>query len=324
MFYARIQSSTSAINQVIETKLIGDMPLNERQPFSLVLLAPGVIPNRQIANAAQPFNRAPNFSINGGRGDTNEILLDGTPNTIPEGSTGLFRAIAIFPTVEGMQEFRVQTNSMAAEYGGSGGGIVNIVTKSGTNQYHGAAFDFLRNSVMDANGFFSNTNRIPLASFKRNQFGAALGGPVIIPKLYNGKDKTFLFVTWESLIQRGGIPFTSTVPTALQRQGNFSETFDARGNQVIIYDPNSTTPNANGTFSRTAFQNNAIPGNRLNPIALKFLALFPDPTRSRPPVHPREQLQQDLYATHRRSSRGRPCGSEFWKQATALWKLRQR
>ncbi len=270
-----VQSTTSAVDQVIETKLISDLPLNERQPFSLVLLAPGVIPNRQIANAAQPFNRAPNFSINGGRGDTNEILLDGTPNTLPEGSTGLFRAIAIFPTVEGMQEFRVQTNSMSAEYGGSGGGIVNIVTKSGNNQYHGAGFDFLRNSVMDSNGFFSNANHIPLASFKRNQFGAALGGPIVIPKLYNGKDKTFFFLSWESLVQLGGVPLTTTVPTDLQRQGNFSQTFDSKGNPIVIYDPASTVQNANGTYTRTPFPGNIIPSNRLNPIALKFLSLFP-------------------------------------------------
>jgi hypothetical protein len=182
---APLQTATSSTGAVIETKLISDLPLNERQPFTLAVLVPGVVPNRQIVNAAQPFNRAPNFSISGGRGDTNEILLDGTPKTIPEGSTGMLRAVTIFPTVEGMQEFKVQTNSMAAEYGGSGGGIVNIVTKSGTNQYHGAAFEFLRNSAMDSNGFFNNANLIPLASFKRNQFGAALGGPVLLPR-YNG------------------------------------------------------------------------------------------------------------------------------------------
>jgi hypothetical protein len=218
-----LETATSATGAVFEPELMGDLPLNERQPFSLAVLAPGVIPNRQIVNAAQPFNRAPNFSISGGRGDTNEILLDGTPDTMPEGSTGGFRAVTIFPTVEGMEEFKVQTNSMQAEYGGSGGGIVNIVTKSGTNQYHGAGFDFLRNSVMDSNGFFSNASHVPLASFKRNQFGAAFGGPVSIPKLYNGKNKTFLFVSWEDLKQLGAIPFTTSVPTAAERTGDFSQ-----------------------------------------------------------------------------------------------------
>src|SRR5205807_3422110 len=109
------------------------------------------------------------------------------------------------PTVEGTQEFKVQSNTYAAEFGGSGGGVVNIVTKSGTNSYHGAAFEFLRNSDLDANGFFSNARNVPLASFRRNQFGAAFGGPVILPKLYNGRNKTFVFVSWESLIERGGI-----------------------------------------------------------------------------------------------------------------------
>ncbi len=274
-----LQSETSATGAVLETKLIGDLPLNERQPFTLVLLAPGVIPNRQIVNAAQPFNRAPNFSISGGRGDTNEILLDGTPDTMPEGSTGAFRAVTIFPTVEGTQEFKVQTNSMPAEYGGSGGGIVNIVTKSGTNEYHGAMFEFLRNSAMDSNGFFSNQSGIPLASFKRNQYGAAFGGPVIIPKLYNGKNKTFLFVSWESLNQLGGVPFTTTVPTDLQRQGNFSQTFNAQGQQVIVYDPSTTTLNpATGVYTRTPFPGNIIPASQINPIAKNIMALFPEPT----------------------------------------------
>jgi Carboxypeptidase regulatory-like domain/TonB dependent receptor-like, beta-barrel len=274
-----LETATSSTGAVIESKLIGDLPLNERQPFTLAVLAPGVIPNRQIVNAAQPFNRAPNFSISGGRGDTNEILLDGTPNTIPEGSTGGFRAVTIFPTVEGMQEFKVQTNAMAAEYGGSGGGIVNIVTKSGTNEYHGAIFEFLRNSAMDSNGFFSNASSIPLASFKRNQFGAAFGGPVSVPKLYNGKNKTFLFVSWEDLKQLGGIPFTTTVPTDLQRQGNFGQTFSATGAPVIIYDPSTTAVNpVTGAATRTPFSGNMIPASEINPIAAKIMNLFPERT----------------------------------------------
>jgi hypothetical protein len=273
-----LETSSSSTGAVFESELMGDLPLNERQPFTLAVLAPGVIPNRQIVNAAQPFNRAPNFSISGGRGDTNEILLDGTPDTIPEGSTGEFRAVAIFPTVEGMEEFRVQTNAMQAEYGGSGGGIVNIVTKSGTNDYHGVGFDFLRNSVMDSNGFFSNLDAIPLASFKRNQFGAAFGGPVSIPKVYNGKNRTFMFVSWEDLKQLDAIPFTTSVPTDLERQGNFSQYETAAGVPITIYDPATTAMGANGTYTRMPFPGNVIPSNRINSIAQNFIGLFPQPT----------------------------------------------
>ncbi len=273
-----IQSNTSAVGEVIEHQLISDLPLNERQPFSLVLLTPGVIPNRQITNAAQPFNRAPNFSISGGRGDSNEIMLDGTPDTMPEGSTGAFKAIATFPTVEGTEEFKVQTNSMAAEYGGSGGGVINIVTKSGTNQYHGALFEFLRNSAMDSNDFFSNRNGIPLASFKRNQFGLAFGGPVIVPRLYNGKNRTFVFVSMEYLYQLGGIALSTTVPTPLQKTGDFSQTLNAQGNLIRIYDPATTTFNtATNTYTRMPFPGNIIPRDRFNPISAKFISLFPDP-----------------------------------------------
>ncbi|HLJ46136.1 MAG TPA: TonB-dependent receptor [Bryobacteraceae bacterium] len=274
-----LQTTNSSVGEVIERQLVADLPLNERQAFSLVILTPGVTAGRQISNAAQPFNRAPNFSVSGGRGDTNEILLDGTPNTVAEGSTGAFRAVTIFPTVEGTQEFKVQSNTYAAEFGGSGGGVVNIVTKTGTNSLHGAMFEFLRNSDLDSNSFFSNARNVPLASFKRNQFGAAVGGPIYIPKLYNGRDKTFFFVSWESLIQRGGLPFTTSVPTDLQRAGDFSQTYDAKGNQVIIYDPNTTTYNAaTGAFTRTPFANNTIPANRINPVAANFIKLFPEPT----------------------------------------------
>jgi hypothetical protein len=274
-----LQTTNSSVGEVVEKELVSSLPLNERQAFSLVLLTPGVNANRQISNAAQPFNRAPNFSVSGGRGDTNEILLDGTPNTVAEGSTGALRAVTIFPTVEGTQEFKVQSNTYAAEFGGSGGGVVNIVTKSGTNQFHAAMFEFVRNSEFDANGFFSNARNIPLASFKRNQFGAAAGGPVIFPKLYNGRDKTFFFVSWESLLERGGVPFTSTVPTALQKIGDFSQTYDAKGNQVIIYDPGTTRFDAaTGRYLRTPFPLNKIDASKINPIAANFMKMFPAPT----------------------------------------------
>lgn len=274
-----LQTTNSSVGEVIERQLVSDLPLNERQAFSFVVLTPGVTANRQISNAAQPFNRAGNFSVSGGRGDTNEILLDGTPNTVTEGSTGAFRAVTIFPTVEGTQEFKVQSNTFAAEFGGSGGGVVNIVTKSGTNEFHGALFEFIRNSEFDANPFFSNARNIPLASFKRNQFGAAVGGPVLIPKLYNGRDKTFFFVSWETLIERGGVPFTSSVPTDLQKTGDFSQTFNAAGAQMIIYDPKTTIYDAaTGKYSRSPFPRNVIPADRINPIAANFMKMFPVPT----------------------------------------------
>jgi len=276
-----LESTNSALGEVIERKLIANLPMNERQPLSLVLLSPGVTPNRQINNAAQPFNRAGNFSVGGGRGGTNEILMDGTPNTVAEGSTGAFRAVTIFPTVEGTQEIRVQTNTYTAEFGGSGGGVVNIVTKSGTNRYHGAVFEFLRNSKMDANGFFSNARSIPLASFKRNQFGAAFGGPVSIPKIYDGRNKTFVFGSWETLKELGGIPFTTSVPTARQKAGDYSQTLDPQGRPVVIYDPATTTLNAaTGQYTRQPFPGNVIVPGRINPIAAKMMSLFPTPTDS--------------------------------------------
>ena len=177
-----LQSTSSAVGEVIENRMITDLPLNNRQPLQLALMVPGVNPGRQMTSSSQPFNRSNNFSVGGGRGNVNEIMLDGTSNTMPEGNPA-FSAVTVFPSVDSIQEFRVQTNAYSAEYGNSGGGLVNIVSKSGTNRLHGSAFEFLRNSRMDANNFFNNRSGIPLASFKRNQFGGAAGGPLFIPRL---------------------------------------------------------------------------------------------------------------------------------------------
>ncbi len=273
-----LNTTTSSLGEVVENRAIMELPLNGRQTLSLVTLVPGVAPNRQMENAAQPFNRAGNFSISGARGNTNELLLDGAPNTVPEGSTGAMVAVAVFPSVDATQEFKVQSNSYSAEYGRAAGGVVNIVTKSGTNSIHGTAYEFLRNSVLDANNFFNNKSHIPLASFQRNQFGGTIGGPLFVPKLYNGKNRSFFFFSWESLLERGGRTFPNTVPTAKELSGDFSETFNSSGSKVIIYDPLSTTYNpTTKIYSRTPFPNNIIPSTRIDPIMKKTLAYFPAP-----------------------------------------------
>ena len=273
-----LNTTSSALGEVVENRMILELPLNGRQTLSLVMLVPGVVPNRQIENVAQPFNRAGNFSIGGARGDTNELLLDGASNTIPEGSTGAMTAVAVFPSVDATLEFKVQSNSYSAEYGRTGGGVVNIVTKSGTNDLHGSLYEFLRNSVFDANLFFNNKNNIPRASFKRNQFGATVGGPVWLPKIYNGKNHSFFFFSYEGFRQRPGSTFSLTVPTPLQLSGDFSQTFNSAGRQVVIYDPQTTKYDpATKTYTRTAFAGNVIPASRINPIMKKVLGYFPAP-----------------------------------------------
>ena len=146
---------------------------------------------RQITGIADTFlgNR---FIVNGGQESTSDMLLDGVTVDVPS-NISTIPAVSAIPSVEGIQEFKIQTNAYSAEYGRSGGGVVTLVTKSGTNELHGGIFEFLRNSKLDANNFFANSAGLPLASFKRNQFGASVGGPVYIPKVYNGKNQTFFF-----------------------------------------------------------------------------------------------------------------------------------
>src|SRR5438270_11450658 len=164
------------MGQVVTSQSILNLPLNQRNTYSLVFLAPGV-----QGDVSFTYNNM-NFSINGGRPGTTDILVDGIPSS--PGLANPNQGIAVFPSVESVQEFKVQTNSYSAEFGRSGSGIINLIYKSGTNSLHGSVFEFLRNSDLDANSFFSNKLGVGIPSFKRNQFGATVTGPVYLPKLY--------------------------------------------------------------------------------------------------------------------------------------------
>ncbi|MGH9673260.1 MAG: hypothetical protein ACRD44_08765 [Bryobacteraceae bacterium] len=160
-----LETSSAALGQVIGNRSIVNLPLNQRNPYMLVLLVPGV-----HGNIGFQFNNV-NFSVNGGRPGTNEILLDGIPSSPP--LVNPLPGFTVFPSVDAVQEFKVQTNNYSAEFGRSGGSVVNLIYKSGTNQLHGSLFEFLRNSKLDANNFFANSRGVKLGSFKRNQFGAS-------------------------------------------------------------------------------------------------------------------------------------------------------
>jgi TonB dependent receptor len=178
-----------------------------------------------------------------------------------------------------VQEFSVQTNSVSAEFGRLGGGVINVITKSGTNDLHLTAYEFLRNSALDANNFFSNRANIKKASFKRHQFGGNIGGPIFIPKLYDGRDKTFFFFAMEAQIQRQAQVNTATVPLPEWRTGDFRNLRNANGQPIIIYDPLTTKPDpANPSrFIRDPFPNNVIPAGRISPIARNLMQYWPAP-----------------------------------------------
>jgi hypothetical protein len=268
-----IETTTATLSGVVENKRIIDLPLNGRNVFTLAALTPGVFgwqPASGTGGVGEGFESIGRFTVNGGRDSSNAIMMDGVPVTV-NSNTANMNANTAVPTIEGVEEFRIQTNSYSAEYGRSGGGVLTIATKSGTNDLRGSLFEFLRNSKMDSNNFFANAANRPLGVFQRNEFGGSVGGPIVIPKLYNGQNKTFFFAAYEGRRQRSAVNTFYTLPTDLQMQGDFSQTFSAQGQQRIIYDPFSTSPDPArpGEFLRTAFPGNRIPANRLDPVALE-------------------------------------------------------
>lgn len=258
-----LQSDTTSLGQVIDTRKIVELPLNGRNFIQLVVLATGAyIPQRNNSTFQSSL-----VSINGNRIQNNNFLLDGVSNNTTDNTNP-----PILPSPDAIAEFKVQTNLLPAEFGRGLGGTVNINIKSGTNEFHGTAFEFLRNSALDANAFFNSSR--PKPQFQQNQFGFSAGGPVFIPKLYQGKNRTFFFGDYQGTRIRRGLTRIFTVPTEATRSGDFS-------GGATIYDPETTRPNPQGTgFIRDPFPGNRIPANRFDPVMQRFLSLYPLPNRA--------------------------------------------
>jgi hypothetical protein len=258
-----LNTEDASTGQIIESKRVTELPLNGRNFQQLQLLTPGSVSTNNfqtgqgMAGGAGSLTTNSTMNVaNGGRPGQVLFLIDGS-NASNQNGRGLIQQ----PAIDEIQEFKVQTSNMSAEFGyGSSAVIVSI--KSGTNNLHGAGWEFLRNDALDARSFFA-TRVEPL---KRNQFGANAGGPVLIPKVYNGKNKTFWFFSYEGLRLRQAASTGATVPTALMRTGNLSEL------PGQIYDPATTRadPNKPGAYLRDPFPGNIIPANRFNPIAKFF------------------------------------------------------
>ncbi len=277
-----LDQATSALGQVIDNTKISNMPLNGRSSFRLVQLTPGVLsaPSANGQFGDIPVNTMDDsiFSINGGRNKSNEVMIDGVPST-----TGFVNAITTIPSIDSTQEFKVQSSNLSAEWGRFGGGVVNVSTKSGSNQVHGTMFEFLRNSAMDANEFFNKRAGGGKPPFRMNQYGLAVGGPVRLGKLYDGRNKTFFFADFQGTRYRRGDTFLTSVPTALQRAGDFSQTFTPAGALIAIFDPASTVIQG-GRSVRTPFPGNAIPANRQDPISRNLVAFYPNANTAGNPV----------------------------------------
>src|SRR6185437_15823742 len=252
----------------ISNKLVNDLPLvvggAVRSPFDLAVLTP----------ESKDLGGDNGFSLGGGQAASYGTTLDGiSANTTRALSKSWVASNS--PSVEAITEFTVDTNGFKAEYGHAGGGVMTFVTKSGTNAFHGSAYEFLRNNDFDANNFFNNSKGIPVPIYKQNDFGFTVGGPVWIPKIYNGRDKTFFFFSYEGFRNRNGATgFTTTVPTPEMYQGDFSNWVDASGKQIPIFDPTTQVQNADGTVTRTQFAGNKIPQSMFSPLAQKALSVF--------------------------------------------------
>jgi Carboxypeptidase regulatory-like domain/TonB dependent receptor len=271
-----LETAQSSQGAVIDNAKVANLPLNMRDPFTLAALTPGVQPGNGFFTPRvfqeQAFQT--NFSVNGGASFQNDILLDGTSNTVAGHGQ-----LAMTPSVDAIEEFKVETSNYSAEFGRSGGGIVNIVTKSGTNSLRGTIYEFLRNRNLDANDFFSNRAGLPRPPFVFNQFGFTVGGPVVLPKLYNGHNRTFFFFGYEGARARRASFAAETVPTADMRLGDFSNLKTATGQAIDIYNPFSTRAAGSG-YVRDPFPGNRIPAAMLDRVAVNASKYYPIPNQA--------------------------------------------
>jgi hypothetical protein len=256
---------------VIDSHRIEELPLQSRSPMALTVLIAGVNYNAQ-AIYLRPFDNGAlaDWSMNGGQDRNNEFLLDGAPNNANQGGNN----IAYVPPADAVQEFKVQTDSYDAQYGRTAGGVVNMSLKSGTNSFHGSGYEYYRRKWLDANSFVLNAKGIPKIEHYLDQYGFEVDGPIRIPGLYNGKNKTFFMFNGERY--REGTPAAqlSSVPTAAMRTGDFSHLVDASGRPIIIYDP-ATGRDVNGVWTRDPFKNNIIPPERIDSVAKAIMQYYP-------------------------------------------------
>jgi hypothetical protein len=282
-----LDTAGSSLGQVIDERRVQELPLFSGNPMELTLIATGVVNSTDMRLRKAGFNNAPSqFSSDGNGQFNNDFTIDGIPNNFPVGN-GQSR-VAFSPPVYSVKEFKIQTSSYDATVGRTIGALTNVNTASGGNGLHGEFHLWERNSFLDAANFFNNKNNTKRTSYGDHRFGASAGGPVWLPKLYDGRDKTFWYFAWESNRWSDSGSLTATVPTAKQRQGDFSDLLKASLNPsnlavhpYQIFNPFTTRPAATaGRFQRDPFPNNIIPTNLLNPLALKILSFYPLPNQA--------------------------------------------
>jgi len=284
---SQVETVGATLKEIVDERRITELPLNGRNALQLVRLLPGAV----AGGGNNGLGQNNGISVNGARGTANNYLLDGGDNNDPQLNTA-----ALIPNPDSLEEFSVQTNNFSAEYGRNSGAIINAVTKSGTNQFHGSAYEFLRNDVLDARSFFA----LEKGKLRRNQFGGSGGGPVI-------RDRTFFFGSYEGLRERSGATFSGlTVPTAAMRSGDFRAF--ARGPN----DPVTGQP----------FPGGQIPSNRFDPAAVSFLDKMsiplPNASNNRFIFNKPNEIDSDQYIgriDHQLTSAQRLSGRVFFSKS---------
>jgi len=267
-----LNTESASSGTVIDRRQVTELPLPYGNPFMLTTLAPGVVFTGANMLQIRPFDNSvvANIRVDGAPGGS-EFTLDGAPNTATTRGVQKGLQVAYVPPAEAVQEFKMETSSFDARQGHAPGAAVNVSVRSGTNEVHGSGWEFTRPGSLVANDFFLKRSGQTPTSLQMHRFGAAVGGPAFMPKIYDGRNKTFFFFAYENM--RLDQPNTSiqTVPTAAQRQGDFSALL---AQNIVIYDPNTAVAAAGGRIQRTPFAGNIIPAGRLSPIALNVLQYY--------------------------------------------------
>jgi hypothetical protein len=273
-----IQTENAAISTVIENRAIVELPLNGRNYLQLASLIPGATTNGPSSSQGKQRmgGQRNSFALNvaGQRIHYNHYSLDGVENTDLN-----FNSYMLLPSVDALEEFNVISGLFDAEYGRAIA-QVNVSTRSGSNRLRGTAFEFLRNSALDAKNYFDRPED-PIPPFRRNQYGGTVGGPVMLPKIVDGRNRLFFMFNWEGLRERKSLTSTPSLPLSAWRAGDFSGLRDSSGNLLTIYDPATAVFDAAGNVIQAPrpFAGNIIPANRIHPVSQKLLAYYPLPSR---------------------------------------------
>ncbi len=260
-----LDTSTTAMSTVVPNQRIEDLPMSGRNPVALAQLVPGVRMLGSMGTLPVSSWAAAPAAIGGGSPGSNSYMIDGAANEFFNGG-----GMMAFLSVDATEEFRIITRNESAEYGRTGGGVIALISKSGTNEFHGSAYEYLRNRSLNANGFFSNRAGAVRSPLVFNEYGVTVGGPI-------ARNKTFFFFNWEQFRNQTQARAFSTVPTAKQLAGDFSETLTTAGALIRIYDPFSTTGTSSTGFRRTAFPGNVIPVSQISAAGLAMAKYYPAP-----------------------------------------------